>query len=121
MPRPPDQPNAADRRQAPRFNISLPVTYTVTKSGRLCAGMVDNISLGGVLLLTDEPLDQDTRITIHIPIAMDATMNIDAAIVRTSNIGEVGVAFISLGDDAMDRLSDLVDQRTRTGDTQGPQ
>jgi hypothetical protein len=40
-------------------------------------------------------------------------MNIEAAIVRTSSVGEVGVAFISLGDDAMQRLSELVDQRAQ--------
>lgn len=107
----PQQPRPPERRQAPRFNISMPVTFTVAGSGRLCMGMVDNMSLGGVLLLTDEPLEHDKRIVIHIPIAIDATVNIDAAIVRTSSLGEVGVAFISLGDDAMQRLSDLVDLR----------
>ena len=91
----------------------MPVTFSVAGSGRQCAGMVDNISLGGVLLLTDEQLDQDARIVIHIPIAMDTTVNIEAAIVRTSNLGEVGVAFMSLGDDAMQRLAELVDQRDR--------
>jgi hypothetical protein len=108
----PKVPRPSERRQAPRFNISLPVTFTVVDSGRLCVGMVDNISLGGVLLLTDEPLEHDARIVIHIPIAIDATVNIDAAIVRTSSLGEVGVAFIALGEDEMTRLADLVDQRT---------
>ena len=89
----------------------MPVTFTLAGSGRLCAGLVDNISLGGVLLLTAEPLEHDARIVIHIPIAVDATVNIDAAIVRTSSLGEVGVAFIALGDDAMERLSELVDLR----------
>jgi len=74
--------------------------------------MVDNISLGGVLLLTDEDLDQGERIVIHIPIAMDTTVTIEAAIVRTSNLGEVGVAFMSLGEEAMQRLADLVDRRS---------
>ena len=110
---PPPEQRPSERRQAPRFNISLPITFSVAGSGRLCAGMVDNISLGGVLLLTDEPLQHDDRITIHVPIAMDTTINIEAAIVRTSTLGEVGVAFMSLGDEAMQRLSDLVDQRAR--------
>jgi hypothetical protein len=109
---PPEQ-RPQERRQAPRFNISMAVTFSVAGSGRLCAGMVDNISLGGVLLLTDEPLDQNDRIIIHIPIAMDTTVNIEAGIVRTSSLGEVGVAFMSLDDDAMQRLADLVDRRTR--------
>jgi PilZ domain len=113
MPPPTPGERSAERRQAPRFNISMPVTFTRADSGRLCAATVDNISLGGVLLLTDEPLEQETHIVIHIPIAVDATVNIDAAIVRTSNLGEVGVAFVSLGEDAMERLSDLVDQRAQ--------
>jgi hypothetical protein len=113
MAQPPSGQRPSERRQAPRFNISLPVTFSKPGTGRLCAGMVDNISLGGVLLVTDEPLTHDDRIVIHIPIALDTTMNIEAAIVRTSNVGEVGVAFISLGDDAMERLSELVDQRAQ--------
>jgi len=110
---PPNEQRPSERRQAPRFNISMPVTFSVAGSGRLCAGMVDNMSLGGVLLLTDEKLDQEQRIVIHIPITADMTVNIEAAIVRTSNLGEVGVAFMSLGDDAMQRLAELVDQRGR--------
>lgn len=93
----------------------MPVTFTVAESGRVCAGMLDNISLGGVLLLTDEPLDHGDRIVIHIPITVDATVTLEAAIVRTSTLGEVGVAFMSLGDDAMQRLAELVDTRSQRG------
>ena len=109
----PQRAKGPERRQTPRFNISMPVTFSVERSGRLCAGMVDNMSLGGVLLLTDEQLAQDERIVIHIPIASDMTVNIEAAIVRTSTLGEVGVAFMSLGEDAMTRLSELVDRRSQ--------
>ena len=105
--------SASERRQAPRFNISLPVTFSIVDSGRLCAGMVDNISLGGILMLTDEPLDHEERIVIHLPIAGDATINIDAAIVRTSSMGEVAVAFAALTDDAMERLAEFVDMRAQ--------
>jgi hypothetical protein len=91
----------------------MPVTFTVAQSGRVCAGMVDNISLGGVLLLTDEPLAHGDHIVIHIPITVDMTVTLEAAIVRTSSLGEVGVAFMSLGDEAMQRLADLVDSRAQ--------
>lgn len=104
---------ASERRQAPRFNISLPVTFTIVTSGRLCAATVDNISLGGILMLTDEAVEGDERIIIHLPIALDATINIDAAIVRTSSIGEVAVAFASLSEAAMDRLAEFVDLRAQ--------
>ena len=91
----------------------MPVTFTVAHSGRVSAGMVDNISLGGVLLLTDEPLAHGDHIVIHIPITVDMTVTLEAAIVRTSSLGEVGVAFMSLGDEAMQRLADLVDSRAQ--------
>ena len=93
----------------------MPVTFTVAGSGRVCAGMVDNISLGGVLLLTDETLDHGDRIVIHIPITVDTTVTLEAAIVRTSTLGEVGVAFMSLGDEAMERLAELADSRSQRG------
>jgi hypothetical protein len=91
----------------------MPVTFTVAHSGRVSAGMVDNISLGGVLLLTDEPLAHGDHIVIHIPITVDMTVTLEAAIVRTSSLGEVGVAFMSLGDEAMQRLAELVDNRAK--------
>ncbi len=101
----------SDRREAPRFNISLPVTFSIISTGRICSGLVDNLSLGGVLLVTDERLDREENIIIHLPIAHDTTVNVEASIVRTSNLGEVGVAFASLSDEAMQRLSDFVDGR----------
>jgi hypothetical protein len=102
----------ADRRRAPRFNISMPVTFTVPDSGRTYAATVDNISLGGVLLLTDAPLADGTRLVMHLPIADDMTMRVEASLVQTRNAGEFGVAFVSLTDDELDRLSDFVEQRS---------
>ncbi len=89
----------------------MPVTFSVPATKRICAATVDNISMGGVLLLTDEQLDNGTKIVIHLPIDMDATINVDATIVRTAEIGEFGVAFISLSDDQMDRISTFVESR----------
>jgi len=111
---PPAQSSKPDeRRQTPRFNISMPVTFTVVGTGRVCAGMVDNISLGGGCILTEKNLDQGARIVVHIPIAVDTIVTLEAAIVRTSSLGEVGVAFMSLGDEEMQRLAELVDSRSR--------
>lgn len=107
---------AAERRRAPRFNISLPVRFTNTQTGRVCSATVDNLSLGGMLLLTEEKLDQGAQLIIHIPAGGDATINVAASAVRTSAVGEVGVAFVSLRDDAMDRLSEFLDRRARMTD-----
>ena len=89
----------------------MPVTFSVKDTGRICAATVDNISMGGVLLLTDEQLANETVIVIHLPIAIDATINVHATVTRTANIGEFGVAFIRLSDDELDRISTFVEGR----------
>ena len=101
----------SDRRHSPRFNISLPVTLSIKSTGRICAATVDNISMGGVLLLTDVPLANDTEIVIHLPIDVDATINVHANVARTTKVGEFGVAFIHLTDDEMERISTFVESR----------
>lgn len=104
-------PHGAERRGAPRFNVSLPITFTVLDSRRICNAVVDNISLGGVLLLTHEALDHGNKIVIHLPAAGDSTINVAASVIRTSSVGEFGVAFIALSDKDMDRLSEFLEQR----------
>ena len=85
--------------------------YTISLTGDIHAATVDNISMGGVLLLTDEPLEQGTRVTIHLPIGADHTANVEAAVVRTSSVGEFGVAFMELHEEQLQRLADFVEQR----------
>ncbi|MBC5823892.1 MAG: PilZ domain-containing protein [Candidatus Eremiobacteraeota bacterium] len=103
---------SADRRRTPRFNISLPIALTVPGSGQRYQAVVDNFSLGGVLLLTDAPLARGTKIVVHLPIGETGTADIEAAIVRTSSVGEFGVTFISLTEEEMDRLTDFVERRS---------
>ena len=106
------QLSGAERRQAPRFNISMPVTVSDAVTGRSYPATVDNISLGGVLLLLDEPLAAGSRLFIHMPIAVDMTMRIEASLVRSSNMGEFGIAFLSLSDDELDRLAEFFERRS---------
>lgn len=89
----------------------MPVTFSIQKTGRICAATVDNISMGGVLLLTDVQLANDTGIVIHLPIDIDATVNVHATVARTAKIGEFGVAFVSLTDDEMDRIAAFAESR----------
>jgi len=105
----------ADRRRAPRFNISLPVTFSVPATNRVYRATVDNISLGGVLLLTDAHLSEGTSIELLLPIAEDTTMRIEAVLARATDVGEFGIAFLSLTDDELDRLADFVDNRAAAG------
>lgn len=102
-----------ERRRAPRFNISMPVTVLDAGTGRSYPATVDNISLGGVLLLLDEPLAAGSRLFIDLPIAADLSMRIEASLVRSTDLGEFGVAFVSLTDDELDRLGEFFEARSQ--------
>jgi len=101
-----------DRRRYPRFNIKLPVEFTVVDESRRCRAMVDNISLAGVLLLTDEALAQGTRVVVHLPARGGGWLDVNAQIVRTSVVGEFGVAFVSMTEDELERVTALVEARS---------
>lgn len=111
MPEEPKHPRGDERRRAPRFNISMPVTVLDAGTGRSFPATVDNISLGGVLLLVDAPVESGGRLFIDLPIAVDMSMRIEASLVRSTDLGEFGVAFVSLTEDEMDRLSDFFETR----------
>jgi PilZ domain-containing protein len=101
-----------DRRHYPRFNIKLPVEFTIVDEARRCRATVDNISLAGVLLLTDEPLAQGTRVVVHLPAAAGTRIDVNAEIVRTSIVGEFGVAFVSMTEPEIERVTELVERRS---------
>jgi hypothetical protein len=94
----------------------MPVTFSVPATGQTFTATVDNISMGGVLLLTEAPLAEGTRLVMHLPITEDMTMRVEASLVRSASAGELGVAFVSLTDEELDRISEFVEQR---GDRMG--
>ncbi|MBV8081785.1 MAG: PilZ domain-containing protein [Candidatus Eremiobacteraeota bacterium] len=101
-----------DRRRFPRFNIKLPIEFTIMGQERRYRAMVDNISLAGVLLVTDEPLTQGTRVIVHLPSAPGVRLDIQAEIVRASVVGEFGVAFVRMTEDEIERVTALVERRS---------
>jgi len=101
-----------DRRRYPRFNVKLPVEFTIVDERRRCRAMVDNISLAGVLLLTDEPLAQGARVIVHLPSDPDAPLDVQSQVVRTSVVGEFGIAFVSMTIDEVERVTNFVERRS---------
>ena len=99
-----------DRRRYPRFNVKLPVDFTAAYEQRRCRATIDNISLAGVLLLTDEQLENGTRITVHIPQQGGPPLNLQAQIVRASVVGEFGVTFVSMSEAEIERLTSFVER-----------
>ena len=102
----------SERRRYPRFNVKLPVEFTIAGENRRCRATVDDISLAGVLLLTDEPLEQGTLIVVHLPSPPERPLDIQAAVVRTSVVGELGVAFIELTESQLEQVSNFVERRS---------
>jgi hypothetical protein len=100
-----------DRRRFPRFNVKMLVEFTMLGGGQRYEAMVDNISLAGVLLLTDETLARGTRIVVHLP-AAGGVIDIQAEIVRSSVLGEFGVAFVSMTESEIERVMSLVEGRS---------
>lgn len=101
-----------DRRRYPRFNLKLPIEFTIVDEQRRCRAMVDNISLAGVLLLTDEPLAQGARIIVHLPSEPDSPLAVQSEVVRTSVVGEFGVAFVSMTMAEIERVTNFVEGRS---------
>lgn len=101
-----------DRRRYPRFNVKLPIEFTIVDEQRRCRAMVDNISLAGVLLLTDEPLAQGARIVVHLPSSPGEPLDVQSQVVRTSVVGEFGVAFVSMTIDEIERVTNFVERRS---------
>jgi hypothetical protein len=109
----PDDPELKqDRRRYPRFNLKLSVEFTIVQEQRRCRATVDNISLAGILLLTDEPLENGTRIVVHLRQRGGEPLDMHAQIVRASVVGEFGVAFVSMSESEIERLTSFVERLT---------
>jgi hypothetical protein len=101
-----------ERRRYPRFNVKLPVEFTIVAENRRCRAVVDNISLAGVLILTDEKLEQGTPVIVHLPGGPTGLFDIEASIVRTSVVGEFGVAFGAMSQDEIEWVTSFVENRS---------
>jgi hypothetical protein len=96
-----------DRREYER----MPVTYDAILSvGREHSeGVVKDISLGGCSVDTRTPLSPGTILQLGLqPPGYEGGITIDAAVIRTSRPGSVGMEFIRVKHDERKRLKQLV-------------
>ena len=96
-----------DRRAYER----IPVTYEAILSVERehSEGVVKDISLGGCSVDTRTPLSPGTILQLGLlPPGYKGGITIDAAVVRTSRRGSVGLEFIRFKHDQRNRLKDLV-------------
>ena len=105
---------ADERRRDLRIDVSFPIVIETAQSGRRTPGVVENVSLGGVLLRTETPLDVRTEVTLEIQAGEAPALELPATVVRTFGAQSYGTTFVSLSEADADRLMDLTAQFLRS-------
>ena len=96
-----------DRRAYERIPVSYGAILSVEREHS--EGVVKDISLAGCSVDTRTPLAPGTILQLGIqPPGHRSGITIDAAVVRTSRVGSIGMEFIRFKHDQRDRLKDLV-------------
>ena len=92
--------NKDERRIAPRVSISLPITFE-TPDGEIHRGTIENLSESGMLVVaeSDVPLESNVRILFG-NFEENRSFELQGHVVRSSPLGEYGVAFIEVNEDA---------------------
>lgn len=106
-------PAAADRRLNVRFNITTPHEKILSFPVQF---MVKSISLGGMLIRTEQPLDTNSTIPMELSLNEDSTVTFIgrvASCVMIDHQGpthyEIGVEFTDLSEKDNEMLSEFVD------------
>jgi len=90
-----------ERRAAPRISVSLPVQLQ-TERGDILHGTIENLSESGMLLVAHEELTIGSEVRVLFGYGKeDRTIEIQGRIVRSTPVGGFGVAFVTLGEQAL--------------------
>lgn len=106
-------PGATEKRRSLRLPTKLRVSYDGLRDE---GGTVVNLSRGGCFIRTEVPAPVGTRLNLVLEAAnLGGTFEIEAEVVSVChrNVGKgrgMGVAFVSMSDEAAKALSDLYDQ-----------
>ena len=96
-----------DKREYERIPVIYDATLSVEREHS--EGVVKDISLGGCTVDTRTPLSPGTILQLGLqPPGYKGGIIIDAAVVRTSRLGSVGIEFIRFKHDERKRLKELV-------------
>jgi c-di-GMP-binding flagellar brake protein YcgR len=89
-----------ERRIAPRVSVSLPITFE-TEDGSIYRGTIENLSETGMLIVAEEQIPLETSVRIMFSKHYeDIAIELRGHVVRSSPLGQVGVAFIEVGETA---------------------
>jgi serine/threonine protein kinase len=85
---PAGMPAGKERRAAPRRKVPHTPSCTVTEGHATLAMAVQDISSGGIGLVSDRPLDKGTRLVIHLDWACGASHALRASVCHSTPQGE---------------------------------
>ena len=94
------EPDFDERRENQRVPLTLHVQYTL-EDGEIRSGTVQNISKGGVLLVSDVVVPLGTKLEIHFrdPKA-ERLVHVSGKVIRSAAAGEFGVSFVYMSSEA---------------------
>jgi hypothetical protein len=87
----------SDLRRYERAHIDVPVEFAAKGSSRMCAGRAKDISLGGMFIVTAEPLDFSAELVVHVTFPGQPRPFDLPAVVRWVGDSGMGVQFGLLG------------------------
>jgi PilZ domain len=96
-----------DRREYERLPVNFPVTFS---AGMVHGeGMVVDISMGGCAFHTETQLKEGSILKMGLPLSNEVSpVNVEAAIVRSSQPGRVGVEFLRIQNGERERLQRFI-------------
>src|SRR5262245_49139766 len=102
------------RRRHNRLPVSIPVRYRMTDTAQYTDGAISEISVGGAMLNTREPLPLESDVIVEIvPPGAAAPIAISSRVSYQVPTGGTGLKFVSRDGDGSRRLRELV-RRLRT-------
>lgn len=99
--------DSKERRRDVRIDVSFPINVMLSTNGKRTPAVVENISLSGVLLRTEESLPLQARVELEIQPNDEKGLRIPATVVRSSGPQSYGTAFLELSESDADRLMNL--------------
>ena len=97
----------SERRSDVRIDVSFPINLEDQISGKRTPAVVENVSLGGVLLRTEAGLTLRQHVVLDIQAGDAPPLRIPATVVRFTGTQSYGTAFVTLSEADADRLMEL--------------
>ncbi len=113
-------------RRFSRFSVSLPVKYCLSKQDNYSYGRLNDLSLTGCYLMTDEDetIDEGTTLNLMLTIPGEGEVEVEGKVIRVDKSGEenrnisgIAIDYQKLDENKREILYSFIFQLQLTGDT----